>query len=133
MPRTLDRYVIREILPPFALTLLIFTFLLVLPPVMEHLENLLAKGVDWATAGLLQRPAVLGGRAMATILLVTEEPERHLAALRRIVGESGGVSAWDGKLLARIVAKDGMALRRLLVPALVELCDGLPLPALWTI
>ena len=51
MTRTLDRYVIREILPPFALTLLIFTFLLVLPPVMQHLENLLAKGVDWATAG----------------------------------------------------------------------------------
>jgi LPS export ABC transporter permease LptG/LPS export ABC transporter permease LptF len=50
MTRTLDRYVIREILPPFALTLLIFTFLLVLPPVMDHLENLLAKGVDWATA-----------------------------------------------------------------------------------
>ena len=51
MVRTLDRYVIREVLPPFLLTLLIFTFLLALPPVMEHLENLLAKGVDWVTAG----------------------------------------------------------------------------------
>src|SRR5688500_277561 len=48
--RTLDRYVLREILPPFFLALLIFTFLLVLPPVMQHLENLLAKGVDWSTA-----------------------------------------------------------------------------------
>ena len=48
--RTLDRYVIREILPPFALALLIFTFLLVLPPVMEHLENLLAKGITWGAA-----------------------------------------------------------------------------------
>ena len=28
--RTLDRYVVREILPPFLLALLIFTFLLVL-------------------------------------------------------------------------------------------------------
>jgi LPS export ABC transporter permease LptG len=50
MLRTLDRYVIREIIPPFLLSLLIFTFLLVLPPIMQHLENLLAKGVDWVTA-----------------------------------------------------------------------------------
>ena len=47
--RTLDRYVLREILPPFLLALLIFTFLLVLPPVMDYLENLLAKGVTWGT------------------------------------------------------------------------------------
>ena len=49
MIRTVDRYVIREILPPFALALLIFTFLLTLPPFMQHLENLLAKGVGWTT------------------------------------------------------------------------------------
>jgi LPS export ABC transporter permease LptG/LPS export ABC transporter permease LptF len=49
--RTLDRYVIREILPPALLALLIFTFLLVLPPIMDYLENLLAKGVTWSTAG----------------------------------------------------------------------------------
>ncbi|MGH9308642.1 MAG: LptF/LptG family permease, partial [Vicinamibacterales bacterium] len=30
--------------------LLIFTFLLVLPPVMDQLENLLAKGITWGTA-----------------------------------------------------------------------------------
>jgi LPS export ABC transporter permease LptG/LPS export ABC transporter permease LptF len=48
--RTIDRYVIREILPPTLLALLIFTFLLVLPPVMDYLENLLAKGVTFGTA-----------------------------------------------------------------------------------
>ena len=47
---TIDRYVFKEILPPFFLALLIFTFLLVLPPVMDYLENLLAKGVTWGTA-----------------------------------------------------------------------------------
>jgi LPS export ABC transporter permease LptG/LPS export ABC transporter permease LptF len=47
---TLDRYVFKEILPPFFLALLIFTFLLVLPPVMDYLENLLAKGVTFGTA-----------------------------------------------------------------------------------
>ena len=53
MPRTLDRYVIREILPPMLLALLIFTFLLTLPPFMQHLENLLAKGVGWTTVARL--------------------------------------------------------------------------------
>ncbi len=50
MRTTLDRYVFREILWPFFLALLIFTFLLVLPPVMDRLENLLAKGVTWGIA-----------------------------------------------------------------------------------
>jgi LPS export ABC transporter permease LptG/LPS export ABC transporter permease LptF len=50
MRSTLDRYVFKEILPPFFLALIIFTFLLVLPPVMDYLENLLAKGVTWGTA-----------------------------------------------------------------------------------
>ena len=58
MVRTIDRYVIREVIPPFLLSLLILTFLLVLPPVMEHLEKLLAKGVSWTTAGRIIWTAV---------------------------------------------------------------------------
>ena len=50
MLKTLDRYVIREILPPTFLSLLIFTFILEIPPVMEYLEALVAKGVPWGTA-----------------------------------------------------------------------------------
>jgi LPS export ABC transporter permease LptG/LPS export ABC transporter permease LptF len=51
--KTLDRYVIREIVPPMMLALLIFTFLLTLPPFMQHLENLLAKGAGIATVARL--------------------------------------------------------------------------------
>ena len=51
--KTLDRYVVREIIPPTLLALLIFTFLLTLPPFMQHLENLLAKGVGWTTVARL--------------------------------------------------------------------------------
>jgi LPS export ABC transporter permease LptG/LPS export ABC transporter permease LptF len=58
MLRTLDRYVIREVLPPFLLSLLILTVLLVLPPVMEHLEKLLAKGVSWTMAARIIWTAV---------------------------------------------------------------------------
>ena len=63
MLKTIDRYVIREVLPPFLLALLIFTFILELPPVMEELEKLVAKGVPWQTAGyiiLLLSPQALG-------------------------------------------------------------------------
>ena len=49
--KTLDRYVIREILPPLFLSLLIFTFILEIPPVMQQLEQLVAKGVPWGVAG----------------------------------------------------------------------------------
>src|SRR4051794_41029348 len=48
--KTLDRYLIREILPPLFLSLLIFTFILQIPPVMEQLEALVSKGVSWGIA-----------------------------------------------------------------------------------
>jgi LPS export ABC transporter permease LptG/LPS export ABC transporter permease LptF len=51
MFRTLDRYIIRETLAPFALTLLILTFVLQIPTIMEVAEKLLAKGVDLPTIG----------------------------------------------------------------------------------
>jgi LPS export ABC transporter permease LptG/LPS export ABC transporter permease LptF len=51
--KTLDRYVVREIIPPPLRALLVFTFLLTLPPFMQHLENLLAKGVGWTTVARL--------------------------------------------------------------------------------
>lgn len=63
MLRILDRYVIREVIPPFLLSLLIFTFILAIPPVMQQLEALVAKGVAWQTAGriiVLLLPQSLG-------------------------------------------------------------------------
>jgi urease accessory protein len=89
---------------------------------------------DWAHADLVGRPAVLAGAgAMATMLLVSDAPERHLEALRRILREAGGASAFDGKLLARVTAEGGAALRRVLIPGLVELLDGAALPKIWQI
>ncbi len=51
MLRKIDVYVIRETIPPFLLSLVIFTFLLEIPPVMRDLEMLVAKGVSWPVAG----------------------------------------------------------------------------------
>lgn len=89
---------------------------------------------DWTGGDPLARPAILaGGAALATILLLSDEPDRHIGKLRAIVGEAGGVSAWNGKLLARIVAADGAALRAVLIPALAVLREGARLPVAWRI
>ena len=53
MLRTTDRYIIREILRPSAVVLLVFTFLLMMQPIMDVAERLLAKGVDAATVARL--------------------------------------------------------------------------------
>jgi LPS export ABC transporter permease LptG/LPS export ABC transporter permease LptF len=45
--KTLDRYVIREILPPFLIALLVFTFILIIPFIIELAEQMIAKGVPW--------------------------------------------------------------------------------------
>jgi LPS export ABC transporter permease LptG/LPS export ABC transporter permease LptF len=48
--KTIDRYLIREAIPPAFLALIIFTFLLLIPPVMNQLQNLVAKGVSFGVA-----------------------------------------------------------------------------------
>jgi LPS export ABC transporter permease LptG/LPS export ABC transporter permease LptF len=51
--RTLDRYVIREILPPFLLALGLFTFVLAINPMLGEAKRLLATGIPVPTVGLL--------------------------------------------------------------------------------
>ena len=63
MPRLIDRYLIREIAPPFLIALVVFTFLLMLPPLVEVAEGLIAKGVPAPTIGwimLTLMPQALG-------------------------------------------------------------------------
>jgi LPS export ABC transporter permease LptG/LPS export ABC transporter permease LptF len=87
--RIFDRYVLREILPPFALSLLIFTFVLTLPPVMRQLEQLVAKGVTWGVAAkllLLLVPSSLGLTIpIATLVAI-------LIALGRLSGDRESVA-----------------------------------------
>ena len=47
--RTLDRYIIREIIPPFVIALLVFTFILIIPFIIDLAEAMIAKGVPWTT------------------------------------------------------------------------------------
>ena len=79
------------------------------------------------------RAALSGARAFATILLVGSKAESFLEPLREIIGENGGVSAWDGKLVARLVGVDGFDLRKTLIPALKLLAAPSELPKVWTL
>jgi len=49
MVRILDRYIVREILLPFVLALLMLTFALMMPPILQVGQQLIEKGVAWTT------------------------------------------------------------------------------------
>ncbi len=60
--RIIDRYVIREVLLPFVIGLLVFTFMLIIPYLIESAENFIAKGVP--TTVVLQIMATLLPQAL---------------------------------------------------------------------
>lgn len=78
-----------------------------------------------------------GASALATVLLVSDRASTHLDAVRDIIGEHGGASAWQvagsGKLLARIYAEESYWLRKRLVPVIELLNERAGLPKLWSL
>lgn len=99
-------------------------------------EGRLVFADDLALAGpvaaMAARTPLLGGaRAFASLLLADADAERALGPVRTAIGPLGGASAFDGKLFARIVAPDGLALRRALIPAIAALRGGRPCPRVW--
>jgi urease accessory protein len=81
-----------------------------------------------------KRLATLGGAcAMATILQISSSTETLLDEARNIVAEKGGVSLWNGKLLARLVDADAYSLRKRLVPLVQLLNQGAALPKCWSL
>jgi urease accessory protein len=82
---------------------------------------------------VLGTTALNGARAFATLVFVGAAPERFLEPLREIFADRGGVSAWDGKLVARLTGVDGFDLRKTLIPALTLLAAPNELPKVWTL
>lgn len=77
--------------------------------------------------------ATLGdNRAMATVLLVSPDVEKMLDDVRSVLTKKDGASAWNGKLVARLVAIDGFHLRKTLIKVLMACAGGKPLPKTWT-
>jgi urease accessory protein len=72
-----------------------------------------------------------GCMAVATLLYAAPDAAGRLDAVRAaLAGADAGASAWEGILVARLVAADGQALHRALVPVLLSLMEK-PLPRLW--
>lgn len=88
---------------------------------------------DGEVAARLARPAVASGAvAMATLLMVAPEVADWLDPLRAALAPyEAGASAWNGLLLARILAADGAALRAAVEAALAVLRPGRELPRVW--
>jgi LPS export ABC transporter permease LptF/LPS export ABC transporter permease LptG len=72
MFRIIDRYVIREVLPPMGLSLLLLTFILSVPPILRQAEELIVKGIAWTTflhALILLLPSSLSLTIPMSVLL----------------------------------------------------------------
>ncbi|MCU0985536.1 MAG: urease accessory protein UreD [Acetobacteraceae bacterium] len=87
-------------------------------------------------AAILARPATgAGAAAVASLLWVGSDAEtareRLRVALADVTGAEAGASLRDGIVLARIVARDGLALRRAVVAGLAALRHDRPLPRVW--
>jgi urease accessory protein len=84
-------------------------------------------------AAELAKPSVLQGQgAMATIRYVAPDAASRLAPMREWLQNAGAASAWNGLLLARVVAPDGYRLGIALARILTGL-RGRPLPPIWSI
>lgn len=91
--------------------------------------------LDGDMAAALDRAAVGGGaRAMATVVYVAPDAPDRLDALRAsLAGVEAGASCWDGMIVARLLARDGAALRAASVAALSVMRDGRTLPRSWSL
>lgn len=80
---------------------------------------------------LLDRPATgAGARALATVLLAGPGAAGHLRPLREMA-EGAASLVGDGLIVARLLAPDGFALRRRLLPLILALAGRVP--KVWTL
>lgn len=88
-----------------------------------------------AVALLAAEQAVLGGQvAFATVLYAGPKSEAYLARVRPLVeGHMGGASAWSDKLIVRLAAADGFALRKILIPVISHLRKQETVPKVWVL
>jgi LPS export ABC transporter permease LptG/LPS export ABC transporter permease LptF len=111
MLRILDRYVLRELAVPFTLALLLLTFAVEIPTILEYGETLIAEGVSWdivvrVLATLI--PSALGVTIPMALLLAILIALGRLSGDREIVAmEACGVSL--GRLLRPLLVASTVA------------------------
>ena len=96
---------------------------------LGHAEATVLRGDAVERDGL----SLLGGAlAFATVLHVGPNAERRLDAVRALLPESGGASVIGDRLTVRLLAANGLALRRSLAPIIALLSSAGSMPRLWT-
>lgn len=90
--------------------------------------------LDGDLSGLLDRPALGGGaRATASVIVLAPDAESRLDTARTLMvreGVAAGASAWDGKLVIRMLAVDPAPLRAAM-GVLIAGLTGRDLPRFW--
>jgi urease accessory protein len=99
---------------------------------LVHAEELRLDGNIAATTA---EQAVLSGKvAFATVLYTGPLAETYLGKARRLLDDHmGGASQWRDKLVLRLAAPDGFALRKILIPVISALRNGAPVPKVWNL
>ena len=106
MSSIIGRYVVREVLLPCCLTLLVFTFLMLLPPIMNQAEELIRIGVD--------------GRQVAELLaLLLPQSLGVTIPMALLVGILTGLGRLSGDSETVAMQACGLSLFRILTPLLV--------------
>jgi urease accessory protein len=85
-------------------------------------------GPDWTTS----KATFADNHAAATVVLMTDHAENMIDEVRAVLGANDGASAWNGKLIARLVAKDGFHLRKTLIQVFIACVGQEGLPKTWT-
>src|SRR5438552_6811074 len=106
MFKIIDRYLIKEILVPLLMALVVLTFLLSIPPMLQQAESLIAKGVEWRIVF----------RALVNLLPASLSLTIPMSVLLGILVGFGRLSA-DREFVA--LQACGVGLMRLLRPVLV--------------
>lgn len=73
-----------------------------------------------------------GARAFATVLHISADAGRKLDAVRELLPEAAGASLSNGRLTVRLLAANGLALRRSLAPIIALLSSAGSVPRLWS-
>ena len=104
-PSIISRYVVREVVLPFFLTLLVFTFLMLLPPIMNQAEELIRIGVD--------------ARQVAEMLLLLVPQSLGITIpMALLVGVLMGLGRLSGDRETVAMQACGISLFRILTPLL---------------
>lgn len=144
MFRTTSRYIIREVIPPFLLSLFVFTFLLLLPPIRDRAEELIGIGIAPGeivrmlallvpqSLGLTIPMAFLLGVLMALGRLSSDRETvamqacgisfgRILAPLLLLATIVAGINCW---IMVDLIPRSNLAFRELVFQVVANRAEG---------